>query len=106
MVPGRAWCRCGRTRVAYVASRMFTTSLMSVDLFTFLELIVRTAIGADCATRLHDLDVDAGVHAPERSLGAGAIDGQVIGPDVDGLALLGQPGLRRDVLGRTAHFVS
>src|SRR5690606_28922183 len=95
---GRGWYRCGRPLADYTAS-------VTVDFLAFFQLIVCAAIGANGAAGTHDFNVDARMHAPEGSMGAGAIDGEIAGPDEDGFALR-LIGRGHDVFGRTAHFVS
>src|SRR5690554_6144891 len=84
----------------YLRARSRTTLSVTVDLFTFLELIGCAAVRTDGAARLHDLDIDARVHAPQRRLGAGTVDGKVFGFDVDDVALL------YGGVGCAAHLVS
>src|SRR5690606_1669745 len=76
----------GRARYRYERPLTFYAALVPVDFLAFLELIFGAAIGANCAASLHDLNVDARMHAPQRRIGAGAIDRKVFGFDIDSLA--------------------
>src|SRR3546814_7779371 len=55
----------------------YASVLVSVEFFPFLQLVRGAAIWANRLAGLGDFDVDARMHAPQRSLGARAINRQV-----------------------------
>src|SRR5690606_15641043 len=90
----------GARRGVDACSHVTLCELMAVDFFAFLQLVSRTAVRTDRTAGLHDLDVDTGMHAPQRGVWTGTINREILCFYVDGLACLD------GFLGRTAHFCS